>query len=280
MTGRTDTHTETNADSDGDGQPPPVGDPRHLSLREYQQTAVDLFFAAEEDVDDARLGQLGPPSRWRVYRNMVRRRLRNLIHAAMPRTLRHLGEATFDGHVDAYFEQSPPTERYFREIPERFAAFLRERQPETGAIRELIDYELSAWTVKYVDARLPSGVVVTDFAFDKPPVCTPALRFFRARYPVHDKRADLAEPRDVNLAVYRRADHKAGTWELNDIAAALLETWIPGDRSMTECVQVVTRARGTAIDQAFLEKLSALLADFLERGILLGSRASAEPDAG
>ena len=53
----------------------------------------------------------------------------------------------------------------------------------------------------------------------------------------------------------------------------LLRAWIPGDRTMTEAVQAVAQARGTAIDARFIDGLSSLLEDFLGRGILLGSRA-------
>ena len=75
----------------------------------------------------------------------------------------------------------------------------------------------------------------------------------------------------ANLAVYRRLDDKPATWVLNDIAAALLDAFVDGQGSLAERVQAVTRARDVAIDATFLERLSALLADFLERGVLLGS---------
>ena len=77
----------------------------------------------------------------------------------------------------------------------------------------------------------------------------------------------------------RTLDDKPATWVLNDIAAALLDAFADGQGSLAERVQAVTKARDVAIDEHFLERLSAMLADFLERGVLLGSAGPAPADA-
>jgi len=111
---------------------------------------------------------------------------------------------------------------------------------------------------------------VSNTSFALPPVTTPALRRLRVQHRV-DLRGTPPRMEPANLAVYRRLDDKPATWVLNDIAAALLDAFVDGQGSLAERVQAVTRARDVAIDATFLERLSALLADFLERGVLLGS---------
>ena len=71
--------------------------------------------------------------------------------------------------------------------------------------------------------------------------------------------------------MYRTASHAAEALRLNPIAYALVEDWRAGERSVADSVRRVTAARGAAIDQGFVEKLGALIADLIERGVLLGS---------
>jgi hypothetical protein len=60
---------------------------------------------------------------------------------------------------------------------------------------------------------------------------------------------------------------------LNPLAADLLQAWRRGEDTVAESVQRVAAAHGTEIGPAFIEKLSALMADFITQGILLGGRA-------
>ncbi len=246
--------------------------PQEMSLREYQEAALRVFFGREAPAAD--LDALGAPERWGVYRGMVRHRLDKVIRAALPRTLKTLPADEVDALLVAFFDEAPPTTRWFREIPEQFAAFA---EPRLGAehpasLPELLRFEVARWTVQHLEAT-PSGAVV-DFSFELPPAVTPALRRLRVAHRVDRPGATIAaEP--ANLAVYRRLDDRPSTWVLNDIAMALLDAFVDGEGSLAERVQGVCKARDVAINETFLEKLSALLADFVERGVLLGSYAVA-----
>ena len=250
----------------------PLGGPAELSLRAYQETALRVFFGREPSDED--LAALGSPERFRLYRNMVRHRLDKVVRAALPRTLRALGEDEASALITAFFDEAPPRTRWFREVPEHFGAFALTRFGDSGPahLRELCQFELARWTVQHLESEPDTTVVALDFTL--PPVTTPALRRLRVQHRV-DLRGTEPRAEAANLAVYRRLDDKPATWVLNDIAAALLDAFVDGQGSLAERVQAVTKARDVAIDEHFLERLSAMLADFLERGVLLGSAGPA-----
>lgn len=244
--------------------------PTQLSLRQYQEAALRVFFATEPSASD--LEALGSPERFRVYRNMVRLRLDKVVRAALPRTVRALGDEQTASLMAAFFAEAPPRTRWFREIPEHFAAFALTRLSADlpPYVAELCRFETARWTVQHLESE-PARPVVP-LSFELPPATTPALRRLRVEHRV-DQRAEPPRAEPANLAVYRRLDDRASTWVLNDIAAALLDAFVDGQGTLAERVQAVTRARDVAIDETFLERLSALLADFVERGVLLGSYA-------
>lgn len=246
--------------------------PAELSLRAYQETALRVFFGREPSEED--LEALGSPERFRIYRNMVRHRLDKVVRAALPRTFRALGEDEASALITAFFDEAPPRTRWFREVPEHFGAFALGRFGEDSPpfLRELCEFELARWTVQHLESEPDTHVVALDF--NLPPVTTPALRRLRVQHRV-DLRGPEPRVEAKNLAVYRRLDDKPATWVLNDIAAALLDAFVDGQGSLAQRVQAVTKARDVAIDETFLERLSALLADFLERGVLLGSAGPA-----
>ncbi len=217
----------------------------------------------------------GPPERWLIYRKMVRSRLLKVIHAALPRTRRSAGDAWIEQRFDEWLRTSPPKTRFFREIPVVFHHDVGDQWSSSDIrpwIQDLALFEVTCWSVKYLEHHDGEP---KEFSFDRPPIVNPALRVLHVTYPVHKKSLPESryQPGSHHLCVYRdRSSHEAITWTLNPMAKALLESWIPGDRSVTECVQQVSRERDTGIDQTFLEKLSEMLADFLQRGIILGSR--------
>lgn len=245
--------------------------PAEMSLRAYQEAALRVFFSPEPS--DADLAALGSPERFRIYRGMVRHRLDKVVRAALPRTLRTLGEEQGAALMEAFFAQSPPRTRWFREVPEHFGAFALTRfaHDVPAHLPELCRFELARWTVQHLEAE-PAAPVVP-LSFELPPATTPALRRLRVQHRV-DLRGDTVRAEPANLAVYRRLDDRPSTWVLNDIAAALLDAFVEGEGTLAQRVQAVTRARDVAIDEVFLERL-ALLADFVERGVLLGSYALA-----
>jgi len=244
-----------------------------VSLAEYQSAARRVCFDREPSAED--LATLGSAERWLVYRSMVRARLVKVVHSALPRTREALGDDGLRPFVDVWLAEAPPDTRYFREVPERFAAHAKPRMREALAgrpwIADLVTYEIAAWRARYVDAEAPE---VVDFHFDLRPAVDPTVALLRLEHPV-DRRPTPAEgyaPEAAHLAVFRSADNQARTLRLNPMAFDLLERWMPGNCPLSTSVREVAEARSAVLDPAFVEKLSGMLADFLERGLLLGSR--------
>src|SRR5262249_9214054 len=117
---------------------------------------------------------------------------------------------------------------------------------------------------------------VVPFDMNLTAALTPAHRVLRLRYPVHrvedpSQLAALAAS-PIALCLYRdRVTHDVSTLELNPTAAALLEAIERAAEPLSDLVRRVAVKEGAAIDIGFVEALSVLFADFLERGILLGS---------
>ena len=241
-------------------------------LEELQRHALDTCF--KRAPTDADFERLGDAKRWRVYRSMVRARLRRVNEAALPRTRRALGDAAFGELFSAWLDEAPPRTRYFREVPMGLLehALPCLAQDERPWLADLARYELATWRVKQLDDReVPP---TSDLSFDRPPVLTPALELLDVGWSVHRARKTHDYRKGpFHLAIYRSRDHRAVTMELNPLARDLVKSWRGGDEPLTERVRRVAEERNTAIDQGFLESLGAMLADFLERGIVLGSRA-------
>ena len=241
-------------------------------LREHLETIQRVCFAPTPS--DADLAALGAPERWATYRRMVRARLVEVIHAALPRTLAAMGEETLSELIARWLAQRAPRTRYFYDVPAEFVEFVLpmfQKDPRPW-VEDLARYEIARWAAKHGPSE---QAPVTAFSFDHPPVMNPTLAVLRLSYPVHEKPtpADGYAPKETLLCVYRDGNHKPVTWTLNPMAADLVEAWTVGNESVAESVQAVAAARRSAITENYIEKLSEMIADFIDRGILLGSRA-------
>ena len=80
---------------------------------------------------------------------------------------------------------------------------------------------------------------------------------------------------EIYLCVHRKPDEKkARTWKLNGVTHDLMLRFRDSEDSVTQAVQRVATAREVAVDEAFIEGLCTVLADFIERGVILGCSAS------
>jgi hypothetical protein len=240
-------------------------------MRARAEAITRVCFAAEPAEDD--LALLGARDRWLLYRTMVRSRLVKVVRSALPRTREALGEDALRALTDAWLAAEPPTTRYFWQVPLAFGRFAETRIPDAPPyLADLLRYELARWRARHAEA--PATPAVMDFAFDRAPVVAPSLALHTFVHPVHLAELEqVAEVRPTQVAIFRNRDHHADAFALNPTAGALVEDWQRGERTVAESVRAVAQARGLTLDQRFVEKLGALIADFLERGILLGSRA-------
>ncbi len=246
-----------------------------MSLDRYEQTFIRVCF--DRAPSEADLELLGDRARYLLYRDMVRSRLRELAESALPRTRTALGAERFATLFDEHLSVAPPRSRYIREVALPFAAWLVGRvADDAGAqpwLRDLVVLERARWQAVWSDATGEPAVGELDF--DRRPVLGPVTELLALEHAVHadpDGRGAY-EARPVWLIVHRRpGDHVVGTFVVNAVTAELFRAWASGDETLMASVLRVAAARGTTVDAGFIDGLCTVLSDFLERGILLGSR--------
>jgi hypothetical protein len=240
-------------------------------LADHAKAMQRVCFGSEPSEADLEL--LGSPERWLVYRELVRNRLNQVIGVALARTKSAVGKDAFNGAVDEWFHTGGPTTRYLRYVPSELAEFAIPIWQRTEApwIADLAGYEISAWEVRHGP---PDPTPSHEFAFDRRPVLATTVKILRLAYPVHDKPTPDAgyEPDPTILCLYRNKNHKTVPRKLNPLAADLLQAWRAADQTVAECVQKVAASHDTEIGPDFIEKLSTLIADFIQRGIIIGGQ--------
>jgi hypothetical protein len=241
-------------------------------LADHAQAMHRVCFGAEPS--DADLELLGSRERWLVYRDLVRNRLNHVIRVALARTKHAIGEDAFARVVDEWFSIGSPKTRYLRHVPGELAEFAIPIWQRTEApwVADLAGYEITAWDVRHGP---PNPTPTHEFAFDRKPVLATAVKVLRLAYPVQNKPTSDAgyEPEPTILCLYRDKNHKPIPRKLNPLAADLLDTWRTTDQTVAESVQQVAAAHNTQIGPDFIEKLSTLIADFIQRGIILGGHS-------
>ncbi len=216
----------------------------------------------------------------RLYREMVRTRLRELISAALPWTERTLGRAQTTAFFHAFLAEAPPSSRYFREVVPAFVAFVRPQLEVASApehAHDVLLLEGTRFELGFRHANIDETVI--EIALDKVPVPHPTLRVLTLDFAVHQMNADeQADPTHVPpkgtyfVSVHRRPDHLVETRSLDGTGARLVRAWQRSDRSVIECVRDVLAEERREPDHVFVERMSGLLAALVESGALLGAR--------
>ena len=228
----------------------------------------------ESEPSEADLALLGSRERWLVYRDLVRTRLIGVIEAALPRTKAAIGKDALGRIVDEWLGTGGPTTRFFRHVPNELADFAIPiwRDTAAGWVPDLASYEITRWTVRHA----PSDPIPdAELSFERRPLVGAAVAVLRLDHPVHVAPTPEAgyEHEPLILCVSRNATHRAVSQKLNPLAADLLEAWQRGEETVAEAVERVAAEHDTEIGPAFVEKLSALIADFIDDGIIVGGRA-------
>ena len=244
-----------------------------MALIDLQRRVVATCFGPEPSAEQ--LAALGDVRVWGLYRRMIRNRIRGELKAAFRRTYGALGREGFERMLDAYLQEAPPRTRFFYALPNEVAQLMVPRLRADASVppfvADLLAYEAALRCV----ADLPDrAVAVTgDFAFDKRPVLAPALRLLALEHAVHKADSDGGgyERVATQLCVYRRAvDKKARVWSLNPVMFALMQRFAAQQEPVQVSIQQVTAERGIALDATFVDRLCTVLADFIERGVILG----------
>ena len=225
-------------------------------------------------VDEAALVALGgDPRRWRVYRDLVRNRLWALALEGLPRTLAAAGVERFGGWFADMLERDPPRTRFARDVAPALAEHIRALAGDALAtaepwVCEALAHDVAEHHVGLTADRLdPSRV--TDFAMDLPAALDPGHRRLRLRWERVD--GEWTERPRALLLHRHPTRHTVEALALNPLAADLLDALDEGTTPATDAVRAVLARHDVAAGAAFIEGLAALLAELMERGVLLGS---------
>ncbi len=245
-----------------------------MSDLDARQRAIARVCLGEEPPTDALALLGGDPRRWQVYRDLVRTRLWRALLEALPRTYAAAGPDRFGGWFTRFLDEAPPRTRYVREVAPAFGAWVRAAEGDALSrpapwLPDALTLDLAEHRVALSDARLdPSRVA--PFSMDLPAALDPA--HCRARlWWAMDGASAIHRPRA--LLVHRHpATGRAETLELDALDAEVVDAMDDEATPVTAAVLSVLNRHGLAADAAFSGRLAGLLADLMERGVLLGSR--------
>lgn len=237
-----------------------------MSLADLQDATMRVLFDAAPSKAD--LEALADP-RVRVYRELARNRIVELVEAALPRTMAALGTSHREP-IAAWLATAPPASRFFRDLPLAFADFLLGTQPVAAPpfTADLCRLERARWHAMIAEEDTSP---VIDFDLEKRPAPSATLTVLTPAWSVH--REGTPEPGTFHVSVHRRPDHVVETRWTDRTAGLLVAGWARADVSAIETVRAVLAADGKAADHSFVESMSELATALLERGALRGSRA-------
>jgi hypothetical protein len=243
-----------------------------MALIDLERAVLSICFRAVPP--EKELAELGERRSWLMYREMVRERLLGEIRIALPRSRQLLGDAALLDAFTRHLERDPPRTRYFREIVLAFVnSALPNWQADPSVSRLALDmlrYEAALWEVR--DLESPPATACVEFAFDRIPVVSPALRLLAVSHAVHAGDGHYAEGAHW-LCVHRANDaDSVRTWTLTETTFELLQRWQRAEATVAQTVQQLGEQRAQRIDAAFVDALCTTLAQFIELGIVLGSR--------
>jgi uncharacterized protein len=221
------------------------------------------------------------PQRLGLYRRLVRTNLLNVTTRMLPRTRARLNDraaGSFDASFDAFLAESAPTTHYLRDVPAEFLAWVAPRWTTDPLVpsyatdlarHELVHFQIAAAPSL---ARAPA---LAELAVDRRLVFLPAIREVHYAFAVHALPGDiedrsLPEEREVSLLMYRDRENAVRTLELSRLAALVAESLL-GGRTLGEAISAACVEEKTPVTPDVLASTARMLADWGERGILLGA---------
>lgn len=231
-----------------------------------------------EHPDEEAMARIGV-KRLLVYRTMVRGGLISVTRNFVPRTVARLGEDGFARAVGRWLHESPPTSRYLRDVPAEFVRWATERWPDDDTVAPyLVDLARLEIIENEIDAApdpAPPADMQTELVLDRPLVWNGALALARFEHAVHtlpSATADKIVPAEesTRLLVYRDNAHAVRTLKLSALAYEVLQRLIEHGATVAVAIPQGAVASGEAVNDEVLGRLSALLADLAERGVLRG----------
>ena len=222
-----------------------------------------------------------PPSRMKVYEDLIRNNVERFIDGAFPKARKLLGDSRWSGLVDAFLERHGSESPYFRDIGEEFVAFLQsDAAPETpDFLLELCHYERVRTLLRRAEAPPVDEPIDPDGDLLAHPVAVSPLAWpLSYRYPVHQinagSPADEVRPKPTWLIAWRRADGSVGVMASNALTHRLLELLRAGATGQQALDQLVQELPSASPNQ-MTEQGATILARLRDAGMLLGTQAHA-----
>lgn len=239
-----------------------------MNLDDYQSTVTRVCLETEPRESD--LEALGHRGRWLTYRSMVRARFERVVKTAFPRTTEALGDR-FNSLFAAWLAEAPPSSPLFRILPHQFEE--RVLDGLEARLRDLMRYESAIWSLKAESAAAPEAV---ELSFDRPIALSPSLTLLDTEYAVHKTAPDEAlagQESGFHLLLYRTPEFGVVTLVLNPLARSLVWHFMQPHESLAAAVRAAAEEQKAAMGPKFMESIGGLLANYIERGIVLGSVA-------
>ncbi len=222
---------------------------------------------------------LAAPRRLSLYRKLVRGNVTSVAEAILERGYAHLERAAkgaWDAGVDAYLAGGGPRTAHLRDVPGELCAVLLPRIMQDARVppyvAELFRLDLAEFTLgAHADVLVPASV--TDVDASRPVLLRGPFERLRVAYPVHELTSASTShvgPRDSRLFLYRTAEHDVSIVVLSPFADELLARLVDG-ATLGVAIGEAAAALDVPVSEPLLTEVARWLADFGERGVLLGA---------
>jgi hypothetical protein len=247
--------------------------------------------------DAAALGAY-PRPRAGVYGALVAGTVLSAVKNQLPMTAARMSEEALADTVRAFLAERAPRSPYLRDVPFEVAMWAAPRwscDPDLPAcLSDLARHELLLFAASTTErgarswsrwgrerpqtpARGARPEAIAPLAADQGVWLEDTVHLARFGHAVHllpEDPADRTEPerRDVALLVYRDPDNEPRTLVLTAGAMEIV-TRLADGAPLGVAITESAAALGQSVDAAWIEGISAVLADLADRGALLGARA-------
>jgi uncharacterized protein (UPF0276 family) len=209
--------------------------------------------------------------RWWVYRKLVRNAITSTVADFLPKTQHNVG-AKWAQTLDDWLDEFGPRSKYLRDIPGEFVECTKAIR-DSALAYDLARYELFFYAVGAKEEATDAGPAEAIDLEAKLPL-HPTATLLALDHAVHEWSLEASEApprRATQLLLYRDSDHEVRTLEISP-AVAILAAYLQAGATLRDALMQAAQSEGETangvIFDPFLERMSGVLADFGERGLL------------
>jgi uncharacterized protein len=222
---------------------------------------------------------LASPRRLSLYRKLVRGNVTGICEAILERGhahLQHVAGGAWDAAIDAYLANGGPRTPHLRDVPSELCSVLFPRLMQDARcpayVIELFRLDLAEFLLgAHVDLAAPTRVA--DIDASKPVLLRGPHTRLRTTHAVHEATSDptaRVAARDTRLFLYRNVHNDVAVVVLSPFADELLARLLAGT-TLGAAIGEAAAVLGVPISEGLLTEVAKWLADFGERGVLLGA---------